>query len=215
MMKTLDLDGISYIQPVPGGTGEWYYGISYEQGDLYEAEEIFRAGGGVTGRKLCLVRYPDGAVFRPVPKVPGRYPGEPVFYQDAVWFLDVDFPAGLIRIMRFDTAAAETEVFQELPLSLAKDCYNLRLDPAPLTLTRQSVGENEFEILWPERTGFHMDDHESFFLRDGDRLYFNHWYENDTDYWEETVVRDLSGGIVEQFSGDVMVMPNGERWLLR
>ena len=40
-MKTINLDGITYIQPVPGATSEWYYGISYEQGDLYEAEEIY------------------------------------------------------------------------------------------------------------------------------------------------------------------------------
>ena len=45
-MKTIETNGITFIKPVPDGTSEWYYGISYEHGDLYEAEEIFKNGGG-------------------------------------------------------------------------------------------------------------------------------------------------------------------------
>ena len=48
-MKTVDTHGITYIEPVPDGTSEWYYGISYEHGDLYEAEAVFRAGETVKG----------------------------------------------------------------------------------------------------------------------------------------------------------------------
>ena len=48
-MKTIDAGGITYIEPVPEGTADWYYGISREHGDLYEAEELFRRGlsGGI------------------------------------------------------------------------------------------------------------------------------------------------------------------------
>lgn len=37
-MKTIETDGITYIEPVQGATSEWYYGLDYEHGDLYEAE---------------------------------------------------------------------------------------------------------------------------------------------------------------------------------
>lgn len=44
------------------------------------------------------------------------------------------------------------------------------------------------------------------------RLYFNIWYE-DPDYREETVVRSLrDGAVLDRFSGDVRIMPNGEAW---
>ena len=71
--KTIETDGITYIEPVPGATSEWYYGMDNEHGDLYDAEELFRDGHVVKGRKLCLVHFPDGEVFFPVPKTEGGF----------------------------------------------------------------------------------------------------------------------------------------------
>jgi hypothetical protein len=217
-MKTIETGGITYVEPVPGGTDEWYYGISYEHGDLYEAEELFRMGREIEGRKLCLVRYPDGAVFWPAPKTAGSYSERPVYLDGAVYVLNVVFPWNMVQILRFDCESCETEVYVELPLDSIADCYNLGLNTAPLTLRRQGQ-EDVFEIYWPERVSFPMGEHESFFLRDGDRLFFNKWHEEgegeDYCYWEETVVRDLSGKILEVLPGDVLVMPNGEKWHLK
>ena len=215
-MKTIDTKGITSIQPIPGAAGDWYYGMDYLHGDLYEVEECFRNGEAVYGRELCLIHYPDGQVFIPVPKQEGHYSDSPVFLGGSVFIPDVDFIEGWVRIFRFDCADFHTEVSAELPLSDLKDCYNLRLDISPLTLTRQCAGTNEFEILWPEKRSFPMEDHESFFLRDGDRLFFNRWQEEGEGksyrYWEETVVKDLNGNILEILPGDVMRMPNGEIW---
>ena len=64
-----------------------------------------------------------------------------------------------------------------------------------------------------------MDGHDSFFLRDGSRLFFSRWHEEGEEenyrYWEETVVRDLNGTITETIPGDVMRMPDGELWQLQ
>ena len=176
-MKTIDTGGITYIELVPYGTDEWYYGISHEHGDLYEAEDVFRRGCDIEGRELCLIHYPDGEIYRPVPKQQGIYPSEPVCYAGDIYILNVDFPGNLMRILKFSCSSKETEVIEELPLNIVRDCYNLRLNTAPLTLTRQCVGTNEFEIVWPERVQLEMGDHDSFFLRDGDRLYFSRWHE--------------------------------------
>lgn len=219
MMKTIETGGITYIEPVPGAAGGWYFGMDHEHGDLYEAEEIFRSGRAVKGRKLCLIRYPDGQVFEPVPKREGHYSDKPVFLDGGIFIIDVDFPGGQIRIFRFDCKEGKTCVQANIPLSSVKDCYNLSLQTAPLTLTRQCTGKCEFEIIWPERTGFFMDHHDSFFLRDGDRLFFNRWHEEGEGagyrYWEETVVKDLSGEVIEILPGDVMRMPDGEIWHMR
>ena len=217
-MKTIETGGITFIQPVPEGTAEWYYGIDRGHGDLYEAEEIVRSGGEARGNSLCLIHYPDGAVFRPVPQQKGSYFGEPAYEDGGIFLLQVDFTNAVIRIFRFDGTSHETARMAELPLSTVRDCYNLRLHTAPVCLTRQG-GEDRFQILWPDQADFPLEEHESFFLRDGAKLYFNKWFEEGSGsgyrYWEETAVRNLSGDLLETLPGDVRVMPDGQVWHLQ
>ncbi len=217
-MKTIFTGGITYIQPVPGGTAQWYYGVDHANGDLDDAEDLIRAGLKAEGNDLCLIRYPEGEVYHPVPKTPGVYTDTPVFYRGGVCILCVDFIKKTIRILRFDCAAAQTSEVAALPLESAKSCYNLQLNVSPLCLTRQG-NEGDFEILWPERTAFAISPHEGFFLRDGDTLYFSRWHETgegeDYRYWEDTVARDLSGREIKTMPGDLNLMPNGEIWYLK
>ena len=216
-MKIIETDGITYIEPVYGATSEWYFGMDYEHGDLYEAEELFNEGHTVNGRKLCLVHYPDGKVFFPIVKTEGHCCEKPVFFDGGIYMLDVDFSNGSIRIVRFDCNDHQVSIHTQLPLTAVKDCYNLQLHIRPLTLSRQRG--NEFEIVWPQKISLSIEDHDSFFLRDGDRLLFNRWFEEgegeDYKYWEETIVRDLNGNVIEILTGDVMQMPNGEMWHLK
>ncbi len=215
-MKSIKTDGITFISPIYGGTDEWYYGMSFGNGDLYEAEEMYKEGYEIRGRDLVLVRYPSGEVFRPVPKRTGTYLESPVYLDGGIYILMVDFEAGRIVIYRFDCERLETSVTKVLPLDTVRDCYNLRLHTSPLCLTRQGGEDRRFEICWPESTGFTLGEHESFFLRDGDRLYFSRWHEEGEGahyrYYEETVVRDLDGKILDIIDGDIMVMPNGDIW---
>ena len=211
-MKTIDLHGITHMEPVWGGTNEWYWSTDYIHGDLYEAEELFRMGHPVRSNRLYLIHYPDGAVYEPVPAVAGQYLGYPVYDNGAVALLAVNFAEGIIRILRF--RPDETSEVAQIPLSAVKDCYNLILRTKPLTLTRSS-SDNTFEIVWPEQVGFSIENRESMDFRDGDKLYFTVWYE-DPDYREETLVRSLQDGtILDRYPGDIRIMPNGEKWLVR
>jgi len=98
-MKEIDLNGITFLRPVREGTSEWYYAMDYDNGDLYELQELY-----------------------------------------------------------------------------------------------------------------HFENGTSF---EGNRLYFNRWFE-DPFFREETVIRDKdSGQILEVLSGDVHIMPNGEMWHLK
>ena len=119
-MKTIDTHGITYIEPVPEGTPEWYYGISYEHGDLYEAEEVFLMGEPVRGNSLCLIHYPDGEVFWPVPKEAGTYTEKPVFLEGKIYLLSVDFPHGSIRIFCFDCKAMKRYCFRSCLLAASR-----------------------------------------------------------------------------------------------
>ena len=216
-MKELRTDGITYIEPLSGAGGSWYFGISREHGDLYEAEEGFLSGEAVRGNAVVLIHYPDGTIYRPLARQAGTYTESPVFYEDRIWLLNVDFPGKRVRIFCFDCQAHSCSLAQALPLEEIKNCYNLQLHTGPLSLTRQGE-EDVFEIYWPERVSFAMDPHESFFLREGTRLYFSKWYEEgegaDYRYWEETVIRDLSGRVMEILPGDVTLMPDGSLWHL-
>ena len=115
-MKTLKTGGVTYIQPVPGGTNEWYYGLGRAQGDLYEAEELFRAGKEVRGDRLLLIRFPEGTVYEPSASEAGVCLSEPVYCAGGVCFLRVDFPAGRMKILRFDCVRLSADTAAELPL---------------------------------------------------------------------------------------------------
>lgn len=213
-MKEFDLGGITYLRPVPEGTSEWYYALDYPDGDLYEAEEIYASGKRIEGSCLYLIHFPDGEVTQPLVKAADVAIGEPVYHGQTISFPAVEFANGVIRIYSFDCAAGKTEERAALPLSAVKDCYNLRLHEHPLTLTRQA-NDGIFELLWPDRKTIAVEPKESFFYRDGDRLFFSTWYE-DPDYRVETIIRSAAtGAILQKLPGDVHIMPDGELWHLK
>lgn len=213
-MRIVDIHGMTNMEPVRGGTNEWYWATDYIHGDLYEAEELFQQGHPVRSNRLYLIHYSDGTVYEPVPPADGQYLGYPVYDDGAVVLLVVSFTKSVIHILRFLYQQEKIQEMAQLPLSEVKDCYNLILHISPLSLTRQP-NDGTFELIWPEQVSFAINDRESLNFRDGDKLYFNIWYE-DPDYREETLVRSLQDGmILNSFAGDIRIMPNGERWLIK
>lgn len=213
-MRIIDIHGMTNMELVRGGTDEWYWATDYIHGDLYEAEELFRQGHSVQSNRLYLIHYPDGTVYEPVKPTDGQYLGSPVYDGSSVVLLAVSFTEGVIRILRFLHQQEKVQEVTQLPLSAVKDCYNLLLHTSPLSLTRQP-NDGTFEIIWPEQVRFAIDERETLNFRDGEKLYFNIWYE-DPDYREETLVRSLPDGtILERLSGDIRIMPNREQWLIK
>ncbi len=209
-MKRIDTQGITYLQPLDG-TDQWYYSIDFPDGDMYEAEELHAMGREITGTRLLLIHYPDGEIIEPIKRKKGLCLGRPLFCDGRICFLGVHFKEGIIHVFEYDPQARRLNEPVLLPLREVENCYNLMLHNSPLTLSRQP-GNGTFEILWPERKTYSIDVRESFFLREGSRLYFNIWYE-DPDYREETIVRDAeTGEIIETLKGDLFLMPNGEIW---
>lgn len=211
-MKTLNLNGITYLHPVSEGNGEWYCALEGD-GDLYEAQEIFGYTGFFEGSALFLIHYPEGTVYTLAEKKQNRACGEPVGHGGKISFLTVDFEAEIIEIHAFDCESRSCAYVESLPLDSVKDCYNLRLHEYPLTLSRQDNSDT-FEVIWPIRKNIPSAPNESFFCREGNRLYFSAWYE-DPDYREEVIVRDIeSGEITDRYPGDITVMPDGQLWYL-
>ena len=211
-MKRIITNGITDLEPL-AGSSEWYWGTDYASGDLYEAEELFRSGRPIDKNRLVLVRCPEGTVYEPVCTKSGQYLGRPVYHDGRVVLLMVDFPQEKIHILIFRETDGTTEPLAVLPLSIVEDCYNLMLEASPLILTR-SAHDNKFQILWPERRDFAIEDHEIFEFLEGNRLYTSVWYE-DPDYREELLVRDYdTGELLERIPGSLRSMPDGQNWLL-
>jgi len=212
-VKRIETQGITYIEPLDGSRGAWYWGTDYASGDLYEAEELFRDGHPVNRNKLIFVHYPDGRAVQPIAAKQGQYFGRPIFYQGKITILLVDFPAGQIRILQYDDAPGQVSMLVEIPLSTVEDCYNLMLKTEPLMLTREGK-DDKFQIIWPESVAFHTDGRGAFLFRSQENLYFSSWEEN-PEYWEETLVRNMrTGEIIERIPGALMFMPDGQRWIL-
>ena len=212
-MKELDLHGITFMRPVREGTPEWYYAMDYDNGDLYEAQEIYQHNGHVDGNHLYLIHYPDAEVIEPLSSCSNNAIGEPVYHDGKISFISVDFPSDVITIYQFDCAKRTCKELDSFSLSEVKDCFNLRLFEHPLTLTRQG-NDGTLEIVWPKKNTIKISEKESFFYMEENRLYLNRWYE-DPDYREETVVRDIeTGDVIEILPGDIHIMPNGELWHL-
>lgn len=211
-MKKVRTQGITYIEPLEG-SDEWYWGMNYASGDLYEAEELFKQGYAVQQNKLIFVHYPEGRLVRPVLAKKGQYFEKPIYCDRQIVILLVDFLAEEINLITFDAETEQVSPLVTLPLSMIEDCYNLMLRKSPLTLVRQP-SDDHFQILWPERVDFHIGNTEGLVFREDDKLYFGAWYE-DPDYREEVIVRDAhTGQIIERLPGSIMLMPDGQKWVL-
>lgn len=211
-MKRIITNGISCLEPLRG-SGQWYCGMDYTGGDLYEARELYRDGHPIQCNRCILIRYPDGTVYEPVHTKPGQYLGKPVYCDGQIAFLMVDFPKEEIHILSFHETTGKTNRLAVLPLSLAEDCYNLMLKTSPLLLTKSPQG-NHFYVLWPERREFVLEDRESFVFLDGDKMYTEKWYD-EPYYWDEVLVRNFkTGNILERMPGSIWPMPDGQKWLL-
>ena len=211
--KTINTKGIQYLDTVPG-TDKWYWGMDYTSGDLYEAEELFNDGHKIKRNRMVLVSYPDGEVREPVKAEEGQYFGNCVFTEGRIFLLLVDFNVRKIMIFRCSEDCGSAEIYVEIPLDEAKDCYNLMLHIEPLTLTRQGR-EDRFQVIWPDKSDFEMDVTETLDSREGDVLIFTRWFE-DPDYREETVIRRYpTGEVLENIDGNFIRMPDGCGWILK
>lgn len=214
MINIKEIKGISNSYPEKiEGTNEWYCcneGIN-SFCDLYEAEEIFNKEGVFKGIIHHLIHFPDGEVHSPFQIKENVYVDKPVWNNGEFNFLVVDFSEKLIKITKYIPEKQKLEIITELLLSEVKDCYNLRLETAPLTLGR-SGNDGFYEIIWPEKKKISIGNNEVVLFRDEDRLYFTAWYE-DPEYYENVIVRDIqTGKIIEKSRGYLLRLPNNVYW---
>ena len=219
-MNFIKIEGVvdAYPERIEG-TSEWYYCKIAANSfcDLYEAEEIVNAGHVYEGMTCVLIHYPDGQVYYPFVAKENVYVEAPIFWDNKLYFLVVDFMEKILQIVEFDAESFEQKNVFELSLDKVPNCYRLLMDVAPPMLYRFDE-DNVMEVIWPKKKKFQLNDHQVLLFRDGDRVYFSEWFEGpepDYDYHEEVVVRDWeTGEEIERFEGQLCRMPNGDIWRL-
>lgn len=82
---------------------------------------------------------------------------------------------------------------------------------APVMITRGG-NDGYFEIIYPEKKIYNIEDREGFDFRHGDDMYFASWDEN-PEYEDFIVVRDYESGEVKSMEREIIFrMPNREMW---
>lgn len=213
-MNIIKIDGVTDCYPEQiEGTTEWYYCKESKNSfcDLYEAEEIIKAGEKFNGMNCHLIHFPEGTVHSPFEYRENLYVESPVWDDGKIFFLSVDFCEQIIQISRYFPEERRLEIIKELPLDTVEDCYNLTLKTSPLILCRDANKE-VYEIFWPENKKIEIGKTEALLFRDGNDLYFSEWYE-DPEYHENVIIRDIdTGKIKEKFDGYLCRLPNGVYW---
>ena len=195
------------------GTDEWYVGMHYGGGpyEIYEAEDMISMGLGFSGNQIYFIHYPDGEVYAPLKKKENVYYERPVWDEDRFGIAAVHFGKREVIIYSF-MPGKEVQILHKIPLTDIHDCYNLRIEASPLTLSRQK--DQVYEILWPEKKRFAVKENDSMIYRDGNTLYFSRWAET-PEYLEYVVAVNVETG--EEISvekGNLYRMPDGSFWLV-
>lgn len=222
-MNYIKIEGIEDAYPERiEGTSEWYCCKIATNCfcDLYEAEEIVKLGNVYEGMTCVLIHYPDGQVYYPFVAKENVYVEKPVFCDGVLYFIVADFAEKILQVVAFNTEDFEQKTVFELSMDEVPNCYNLLLGVEPVMLYRlENRGESEIhdlEVLWPEKKTIKTKDCQSFLFRDGDKVYFSEWFEEeepDYNYYEQVVVRDWeTGEEIERFNGQLHRMPNGDIW---
>ncbi|MDD7267753.1 MAG: hypothetical protein SPL15_06715 [Lachnospiraceae bacterium] len=210
--KRIDTNGIEYLDTLQG-TDEWYWGSDFCMGDLYEAEDLFQSNRAVKGNRLVFVKYPEGDVVEPIPQKEGQYFGSPIFFNGVIVILLVDFYENKIKVISYHDESKELKTMAIIDRFEITDSYKLLLHISPLFLSGEGNG-GIYKILWPERTEFHIEDNETIFQREDEILISSIWTEN-PEYHEDIMIRRYpTGEILDRFSGNLIEMPDKQRWIV-
>ncbi|WP_300282938.1 hypothetical protein [Peptacetobacter sp.] len=221
--KTINIKNGGYLESIEGNP-DWYFCKKYNDNflDLFEAEEIIKSGNKFDGNNVYLVHYPDGKVFNLFERRENIYIERPVYSKGKIYFLEVDFNKNTMILNSFkcDDILSSYDlnsikkIETEISLSEIEDCYNLLLEIEPIMIVR-CPNNGTFEIIYPERKTYKIENEESFVFRDYDDMYFSKWVE-EPEYKEFIILRDFhTGEKREVYCGDIFRMPNGEIWKIK
>lgn len=218
-MKKINTKGITYLSLI-NGTDKWYWGYDYSLGDLCEAENEYYKTKKIESNRIIFVNAKDGNVKEPIIGKTNQYFGDgPVYFDNMIYFIQVDFNEKTILIYEFNPENDEIKIKKSIELNKKNGEGYLYLHKSPLILVNNTF-KGIFKVIWPEEFEFKIGEQEVFYEKIGEKMYFSQEVENENNgealgYFEEIIIREYkTGKILGKQIGSIFPTINGELWIL-
>ena len=188
--------------------------------DLYDLMEFSRHGG-YQGNELEFYDFETGTVYKPFDKKRNIAYGNPVYLNEFLYFLKADYDNQKVVLYRYWPEIVSEEV-TELELTEI-DLYNLIIVGNPLYIISQG-NDDVFRCYYPIKSSFPLDERESVVLIQDNKIYIEKWIEEGWDdenncatdqykYYNEIIVKDFAGKIIEKHIGCLNKSSTGDWWI--
>ncbi|MDQ0508774.1 hypothetical protein QO008_001235 [Peptoniphilus ivorii] len=199
------------------GQDRFYYSLSDFE-DFYEIPSWIDKRGFYPGAVLHFYDLATGQVYRPFDLEKNVTFSPPKFKDGKFYFLKADFKKDKLTLITY-LPGEPGDFVCDLPLQ-DLDLYNLGLYEGDDLHIGSCKGD--FTAYYPKAFKIHLKDSQSVLYIDDDKIYLNEWVEEgvvkdditiDYKYYENLVIIDYQGQLLEKRLGSLSHYPNGSWYL--
>lgn len=212
-MDIIRLPIINGITPdLLNGTERYAYGLS-DFTDSLELED-WQEHGGYQGPVLYLYDLHENQVYVPFQKKKNVIYQMPLYCDDMIYFLQVDYDDKKVNLYRL---SPNTAIEKITDLSIDEvNLYNIRLIGEGVHITSQ---DESFICYYPEAFEIKLEINESVICIYDEKIYISAWIEEgvendeitkDYSYYEKIRVKDKAGNLISEEIGSLTQFPDGK-----
>lgn len=194
------------------GTNRYAYGLSDFE-DAWNLED-WQENGGYQGSVLYLYDLYENKIYIPFEKRKNVLYQEPLFYNDMIYFLQIDYDNQKINLYHLSSSKPLEKVTD---FSIGEvNLYNLGLTGEKVHITSQ---DDSFISYYPERFEIKLEPNESVICIADGKIYINAWIEegvendeitNNYSYYEKILIKDKEGKLLSEEVGSLTQFPDGK-----
>lgn len=194
------------------GTDRYAYGLSDFE-NAWDLED-WQENGGYQGSVLYLYDLYENKIYIPFEKRKNVLYQEPLFYNDMIYFLQIDYDNQKINLYHLSSSKPLEKVTD---FSIGEvNLYNLGLTGEKVHITSQDVS---FISYYPERFEIKLEPNESVICIADGKIYINAWIEegvendeitNNYSYYEKILIKDKEGKLLSEEVGSLTQFPDGK-----
>ena len=194
------------------GTDRYAYGLSDFE-NAWDLED-WQENGGYQGSVLYLYDLYENKIYIPFEKRKNVLYQEPLFYNDMIYFLQIDYDNQKINLYHLSSSKPLEKV---IDFSISEvNLYNLGLTGEKVHITSQ---DDSFISYYPERFEIKLEPNESVICIADGKIYINAWIEegvendeitNNYSYYEKILIKDKEGKLLSEEVGSLTQFPDGK-----
>lgn len=194
------------------GTERYAYGLS-DFTDSWELKD-WQEHGGYQGSVLYLYDLHENQVYVPFQKKKNVIYQMPLYCDDMIYFLQVDYDDKKVNLYRL---SPNTAIEKITDLSIDEvNLYNIRLIGEGVHITSQ---DESFICYYPEAFEIKLETNESVICIYDEKIYISAWIEEgvendeitkDYSYYEKIRVKDKAGNLISEEIGSLTQFPDGK-----